>query len=115
MTTAGPASGTASCITKNTPVPTVEPTPNIISENVPMDRSSPSLDLVEMGVMGFLRHSWALRDDCWTVMGGPLVEGPSPGPSPCVVSHARRRANIGQSRIFRRDRDLFPPWPHDAV
>ena len=72
MITAGPASGTASCMTKKTPVPTVEPTPNIISVNVPRDRSRPSLDFTVMAVIGFLRHSCALRDACGTVMGGPL-------------------------------------------
>jgi hypothetical protein len=37
-TTAGPASGTADDSTKKMPVPTVAPTPNIVSWNVPMDR-----------------------------------------------------------------------------
>ena len=40
MTTAGPASGTASCRTKKMPVPTVAPTPNIVSWKVPKLRSS---------------------------------------------------------------------------
>ncbi len=75
MITAGPASGTASCMTKNTPVPTVEPTPNIMSVNVPSDRSSPSLDVTAAGVIGFLRQSCALREACGTDMGGPLDEG----------------------------------------
>ena len=78
MITAGPASGTASCMTKKTPVPTVEPTPNIMSVNVPSDRSRPSLDLTVAAVIGFLRQSWAFKDACGTVMGGPLREGPSP-------------------------------------
>ena len=37
-TTAGPASGTASDRTKKMPVPTVAPTPNIVSWNTPMVR-----------------------------------------------------------------------------
>ena len=40
MITAGPASGTASWSTKKMPVPTVAPTPNIVSWKVPKLRSS---------------------------------------------------------------------------
>ena len=40
MITAGPASGTAEDSTKKMPVPTVAPTPNIISWKVPMVRFS---------------------------------------------------------------------------
>ena len=36
--TAGPAFGTACCSTKKIPVPTVAPTPNIVSWNVPILR-----------------------------------------------------------------------------
>ena len=39
MMTAGPASGTASCMTKKMPVPTVAPTPSMVSWKVPMRRS----------------------------------------------------------------------------
>ena len=38
MITAGPASGTAADSTKKMPVPTVAPTPNIVSWKVPMVR-----------------------------------------------------------------------------
>jgi hypothetical protein len=38
ISTAGPAFGTACCSTMKIPVPTVAPTPNIVSWNVPILR-----------------------------------------------------------------------------
>ena len=91
--TAGPASGTASCITKNTPVPTVAPTPNIMSVNVPSDRSRPSLDVPVRDVIGFLRQICDLRDACGTVMGGLSGRAHVLGASPWVT------ATVGAGRV----------------
>ena len=67
--TAGPASGTASCSTKKMPVPTVAPTPNMVSWKVPKLRSSsgPSCGPFFTAI-GFLRVSCSLSV---TDMGAP--------------------------------------------
>src|SRR6478752_1390909 len=58
--TAGPASGTASCNTKKMPVPTVAPTPNMVSWKVPMVRfsSGPACPPPEsIRLIDFFRHN----------------------------------------------------------
>src|SRR5690349_13963827 len=94
--TAGPASGTASCSTKKMPVPTVAPTPNIVSWNVPKLglRSGPSWGPF-FAAMGFLRVSCspsvavmallpgnsnvAIRDGCGRSLDDPVAPFAQPG------------------------------------
>ena len=67
MITAGPASGTASASTKKMPVPTVAPTPNIVSWNVPILRFRWSEAPCATGAPTTGRR----RSICW----GRLVDG----------------------------------------
>ncbi|MGI3781112.1 MAG: hypothetical protein ACRYG2_10075 [Janthinobacterium lividum] len=55
--TAGPASGTAWPSTKKMPVPIVAPTPNIVSWNVPIVRSSRGPCGSALSPTGLRRHS----------------------------------------------------------
>lgn len=70
--TDGPALGTASCSTKKTPVPTVAPTPNIVSWNVEILRARPPWPEVrDVGSTGLRRHIC-----CWIdIDAAPRVSG----------------------------------------
>ena len=59
MITAGPATGIASLSTKKMPVPTVAPTPNIMSWNVPSLRGSRAGMEMTLEDDRLRRSSWA--------------------------------------------------------
>ena len=64
-TTPGPASGTDSLSTKKMPVPTVAPTPNIISWKVVRVRASSSPGRwCCRNTTGLRRRSWSPKDWC---------------------------------------------------
>ena len=105
--TAGPALGTASCRTKKMPVPTVAPTPSIVSWNVVMLRSSagPACasyertiprracgGLIATTASGVIRCDWP----CSTTPGQVRPARPGrpanrPSPSPSARSRPERR------------------------
>ena len=81
--TAGPASGTASVKTMKMPVPMVAPTPNIVSWNRPMERSSspPSAS-------GFVSVTKAST--------GFFLNRPCPPADPALTPHSYRRAPLAR-------------------
>ena len=94
MITAGPATGMASLSTKKIPVPTVAPTPNIISWNVPRLRvSSSPVWCLRWKMMG-LR-----RSNCWPNPTATLLIWVSSLDRDPRTPHAREQTNhsVGHS------------------